>query len=473
MAALTRFRPLERIRQRFVVGRVRAPIALGALGGLLILVALLLHWFNYPTTAPPTTDLPFVVVAREAPATDLFKLVCLATVVAGIVWARRRLRRATAPRVAQSVAARLSAGLFCALLFYPHAVMVWCPATSAKVQWLESQHALLTAHAGDDYGLPEVRSHGWKSRVYPADTLNQVSTINVPTLGPLAIPFGDLSHFVEWFGYSDAFCEFASKGWGLALLGSFLVFLAACGAGDPLDHEALKAGVRIGGIVLAVGAAPSLLVAALAGAQVDRARAAVEDGRPALALARLDTATQLLPLLRESSDIALERGFLHSRLGQPTSEARFYRAKVRQSEGLLDEAEGTFGSLLVSEPDGPIRREAARGLLRRGIRKLNAGEVASAIPSLEAVMNADAANVKANYVLQLAYLRAARFDSLRSLSRTMRRTYLFFGSDLRVAILASAQENVAYAAYQENDPLRAHTLWATLSDPTYIASGWW
>jgi hypothetical protein len=217
----------------------------------------------------------------------------------------------------------------------------------------------------------------------------------------------------------------------------------------------------------------SLGLAALVGLEIDRARSAVEEGRPMKGLARLETATLLLPLLRENSDIVLERGVLEARLGRQTPAARFYRAKVLQSEGLLDEAEETFGSLLVSEPDGAIRRESGRGVLRRGIRKLNAGEVGSAIQSLEAVLNADAANLKANYVLQLAYLRSVRFDSLRSLARTMRRTYGFFSSDLRLPILGTAQENVAYAAYLENDPMGAHTLWATLCDPKYIGGSWW
>jgi hypothetical protein len=178
-------------------------------------------------------------------------------------------------------------------------------------------------------------------------------------------------------------------------------------------------------------------------------------------------------MLRENGDVALQRGVLEARLGKQTPEARFYQAKMLQSEGLLDEAEETFGFLLVSEPDGPIRREAARAILRRGIRKLNAGETGSSIQSLESVLNADAANLKANYVLQLAYLRDSRFDSLRALARTMRRTYLFFSSDLRLPIMATAQENVAYAAYLENDPAGAQTVWATLSDPKYLASPWW
>jgi hypothetical protein len=140
---------------------------------------------------------------------------------------------------------------------------------------------------------------------------------------------------------------------------------------------------------------------------------------------------------------------------------------------LLEQAEETFGSLLASEPDGPVRRESSRSILRRGIRKLNAGEVGSAIHSLETVLNADAANMRANYVLQLAYLRVSRFDSMRSLARTMRRTYLFFSDYMRIPIMATAQENVAYAAYLENDPMGAQTVWSTLCDPKYIAASWW
>jgi tetratricopeptide (TPR) repeat protein len=444
-------------------------LVLGAFGGLLLLLALPLHWFDYPVSGPPAPQLPFAVVGREAPATILFKLVCFAAIAGGALWARRT----AAPDAPRRIAARLSAALFCVLLFYPHAVMVWCPATSARAQWLEAQHAQLTQHTGDDFTLSEVKRYGWKSRVYPVDVLNQVGTMNVPALSPMAVPFGGLSQLFDWFGYSDAFCEFASKGWGLALLGSFLVFLASCRTGNRLDHAELRNGAVIGSVVVGGGAAIALGVAAVAGFELDRARSAVEEGRPVVGLARLDTATRLLPLLREDSQVALERGILEARLGRSTPEVRFYRAKVLQSEGLLDEAEQTFGSLLASEPDGPIRRESERAVLRRGIRKLNAGEVESAIQSLEAVLGADAASPKANYVLQLAYLHASRFDSLRALARTMRRTYLFFSSDLRLPIMATAQENVAYASYLEKDAMGAHTIWATLSDPKYLAASWW
>lgn len=446
-----------------------AVVVLGALGALLLCLGLLRPWFNCPASGPPTVQLPFAVVGREAPATIPFKLLCVVAVVGAVLWARRT----AGPDAVRSVTARVSAALLCALLFYPHAVMVWCPSTSAEVQWLELQHVQLTQHTGDDYTLSEVKKYPWKSRVYPVDMLNGVTTMNVPALSPMAIPFGGLSQLFEWFGYSDSFCEFASKGWGFSILGSFLVFLASCRVRDRVDTAQLLAGIRIGGGVLGGAAAVSLAVAALAGLQIDRARRAVEEGRPAMGLARLETAARLLPLLREDADVALERGLLEARLGEQTPEARLYRAKVLQSEGLLDEAEETFGSLLVSEPDGPVRRESARGVLRRGIRKLNAGEVGSAIQSLEAVLEADATNLKANYVLQLAYLRASRFDSLRSLTRTMRRTYLFFRSDLRLPILATAQENVAYASYLENDPLGAHTIWSTLCDPKYLAQPWW
>jgi hypothetical protein len=107
------------------------------------------------------------------------------------------------------------------------------------------------------------------------------------------------------------------------------------------------------------------------------------------------------------------------------------------------------------------------------MRKLNAGETESSIQSLETVLNADAANLKANYVLQLAYLRASRFDSLRSLARTMRKTYLSFSDDRRLPIMATAQENLAYASYLENDPMGAQKVWATLCDPKYLAAPWW
>jgi tetratricopeptide (TPR) repeat protein len=215
----------------------------------------------------------------------------------------------------------------------------------------------------------------------------------------------------------------------------------------------------------AAGLVLALLPVAVCAFHLDRARDAVERGEPALALERMDHAARVLPVVAESSDFALQRGLLQTRLGLQTPEAKLYEARVLQGQGLYEQAETLFASLLTSGPaEGPVHREAVRGILRRGIRQLNSGETTPAIDSLEAALRADPCNVKASYVLQLAYLRVARFESLRELVATMRTTYRFFNSDTKVPILSAAQENIAYAAYLQGDPAGAHAVWKTLGD---------
>ncbi len=179
----------------------------------------------------------------------------------------------------------------------------------------------------------------------------------------------------------------------------------------------------------------------------------------------MDLATRLVPVLGQSSDLALQRGLLESRLGRDTPRASLYRAKVLSASGMTDEAESILGTIVVTDlATGAVRREALRGLLRRGIRQLNSGENARAVQSLETVLRADPCNLKGNYVLQLGYLRARRFDSLRELGVRMRETYRYFGDETKLPVLAATQENAAYAAFLEDNPVAAHALWKTLGD---------
>jgi hypothetical protein len=388
-----------------------------------------------------------------------FKLLCLSVGFAILVG---QVTRSTA---LMRHAARAGAVLLALLLLFPHLVMVWSPKAAAEANWLHLQHKSLTWFGGDVFGLQEIKDFAWKSHVYAADLLDQATGMNAPAFRPNVVPFGSLSDLFAWFGYSNTFCQFVGSGWGLSLLGAILLFFESYRHGKRADAQGFRAAARTGAAVLATGVLVGSASAALSGLELDRARDAAERGLFSVALDRIDLVTDAFPVLAESSDLALQRGVLEARLGRETPEATLYRARVLQGQGLLEEAEALFGSLLQSDAAGGVRREALRGILRRGIRELNSGETIRAMKSLEMVLGADPCNLKANYALELAYLRAARFESLRDLAARMRATYRFFGDETKLPVLAAAQENVAYAAYLQNDPTLAHALWHTLGDP--------
>jgi hypothetical protein len=363
-------------------------------------------------------------------------------------------------------AARIVAVLLAGLLLFPHAVMIWCPETAAKATWLHAQHEGLTWTGGDTWTSGENKTIGWKDRVSVADMLEEVGVTHTPALSPGAVPFESAHDLLDWFGYSNAFCFFVRAGWGLAIAGSLLVSIALCRRPRGPDRHCIVAASRSGGAALALALAIGLLPAALCAFQVERARVAAERGSYALSLSRLELAERLLPMTRQNSDLVDQVGLLQARLGMPTPEATLHRAKTLERLGRLDEAEALFASILrEGAPAGPIRREASRALLRRGIRELNSGEAKSAIDSLEGVLDADPCNVKSNYALQVAYLRSMRFDSVGPLAARMRKVYRFFNTLTKLPVLAATEENVAYAAYLAGDGMAAHTAWSKLSDP--------
>jgi tetratricopeptide (TPR) repeat protein len=443
--------------------RLTLSLAVRCLGVAALVLSLVAKWFQLPETVKLGPGLAPVVVGREAPATYAFKLIVAGALLAFLFRSR--------PRIAAVTRTPAHAALLVVMLLFPHAVMVWCPVTGAKASWLHTQHQSLTWFGGDLFALQETKDRDWKSHVYAADVLDQATTMNVPALNPDPVPFGGLRDSLDWLGYSNSFCQFVRAGWELAIAGCFLLVLAPFCRGGPPDRlrRAIAVGVlKAGAATACVGGLLALAPAVLAATELDRARLAAERGWTELALERLQFATRMLPIVGQESDVAVQEGLLEEALGRDTPEAALYRAKVLQGLGRFEEAETLFESLVVGPGPGPVRREASRGLLRRGIRELNSGETNSAVVTLETVLDVDPCNVKANYVLQLAYLRAGRFDTIDDLVARMRATYKFFHDDTKMPVLAAAQENAAYAAYLQDDVPTAHALWQALGDPKQL-----
>jgi tetratricopeptide (TPR) repeat protein len=255
-------------------------------------------------------------------------------------------------------------------------------------------------------------------------------------------------------------------GWLLALVGAALVLIGACrGEGGP-DFPTVRAAARAGVLTGAAAIVLALLPATLCAVQIERARAAVERGDLALALSRLEWAARILPVLRHNGDFVDEVGLLHGRLGRRTPEAALRESRILLQQGRFDEAELALTSM-AEDPSSPpvVHVEAVRALLRRGIRELNSGATAAAVETLESVLAVDPCNVKANYGLELAYLRTGRLASVAPLAARMRKVYRLVNTLSKVPVLAAVQENVAYAAYFGGDADGALSARQLLSDP--------
>jgi hypothetical protein len=434
---------------------------LAAAGVTLLLASAAMRWFTVPKDLVPAGRL-YALSSAEAPATYAFKGACL-LVAGGLAFVA--LRR---PSPRRDVA-RLASALLALLLLFPHAVMVWCPSSAARASWFEAQHASFVWDSGDVWEAAENKKLDWKGRLYPADMLEDADVMRTPALSPRARPFDSLRDLMIWFGYSSAFCLFARLGWLVAMVGSALLLVGACRGHGDLHLPSVRLAGRTFARCLAGGMGAALVPALLCGWLVERGRDAAEQGRLAAARDWLARAEVVLPMVAMNTDFVDEAGVLDERLGRPTPQAAFHHARALVQRSRLEEGEDLFASLVADPSEPPVvRREAVRALLRRGTRELNAGETSAAIQVLQGVLARDACNLKASYALQLAYLRAGRFDAVDDLAARVRAVYGAINAIDKVSVLGAVQENVLDAAYLRGDLGATLAARQLLADPSRL-----
>jgi hypothetical protein len=160
-----------------------------------------------------------------------------------------------------------------------------------------------------------------------------------------------------------------------------------------------------------------------------------------------------LPALADDSAYVTQLGLLHWRLGRPdTAEARLFQAKLMEREGKYGQALEAYQSLMIDSPRGSsVQRAAGRALLRAAGRALNSGRADRAAGHLEVVLAHEPCNLRANYVLQLAYLRLDRRAELERLVARFESTYSCFQIPTKLVAISFGQENLAIAAHLEGD----------------------
>jgi hypothetical protein len=358
------------------------------------------------------------------------------------------------------------------LLLFPHAVMIGCPETAARAAWLREQHETMIWSAGDIWTSGDGKVTGWKDRVYAADVMDAVGVVQTPRFDPTPVPFSDVHDLFEWFGYSAPFCLFVRAGWWLALGGAVLWLVGLCRGPGGFDLRCALGVLRTFAASLAAMGALALVPAGVCASLMGVARSAAERGHAEDSLAALRWAERAAPVVAWNGDVLDEVGLLQSGLGMTTPESRLHRAKALEFGGFFDQADEAFAGLLGdASASGAVRREAGRGLLRRGIRALNGGRPADALQALEVLLAADPCNVKASFVIQLAYLRAGRLSEVAGVAARLRGVYSYFGTLSKVPVLGASQENVASAAYLGGDAVAAQIEWKKLSDPKRVRDG--
>ena len=354
------------------------------------------------------------------------------------------------------------------LLFFPYCVMVWDPPIAAASSWLRDQHENLVWLGGDLPTSQEYRRQWAKYDVYVVDASRDVEVCNTGHMSPVKEGWGVVPQLVVSLGYDNPFCEFAGPGWGLAILGIATSLLALLGQ----DLKAARRRDMLCGMGVALALFVVLLLGALSPlvrgrAYLDRATRATWSGDYAHALECLERAGVILPVLRENSAYVAQSGLLHYRLGfRDTPEALVYLASWYEEDSRSFEAESIWLNVLERGGlPGAIRRECLRALLRRAIHDLNSGQTDHAAELLERILMEAPASLKANYALQLAYLRTERCAELHELVERMHWIYACFQVPTVHPVLATGHENLCLAQYRQEDASGAYASWQRIRKP--------
>ena len=423
-----------------------AAVGVALVAAFLLLLALWKPWMAVPARI---VEGPGEAVRCEAdkPLVALpFRAACLvfaAVMGVGHAWHRRTSDRK----------ARLAAAFLASQLLFPFAVMALEPRLSAQANWLHIQHENLVWLGGDLHTNLEEGRKAWKEGVYLVDTPRQVNVIRMPSSSLGAFQLGRLMTWCEALGYSNRFCQFVNRGWIAAIAGTVLLIMAECLPGGRLDRRRAAKAAGTFAVALAVGLMVALLPILISSGEIDRARSCVARGAYDDAERHLRRAALVLPALREDTFYVAQRGLLDFRRGRlGTVEGRLFRANLMERQGRYAQALDEYRSLIRGTPrESATHREAIRAILRAALHAMNGQRNDQAIAWLEEVLADEPCNLKANYALQLAYLRDRRRADVERLVRRIAAIYAYYQMPTKAIVLASSYENAMLAAFREHD----------------------
>jgi hypothetical protein len=423
---------------------------------VLLLLSLLLPWFRVPVSVLESHDHAFKAVFSEPVSTSVFKiLVLLALVIACWIGYRRKLSGSTDWTAPMTVCGCILLPLLG--IAYPALTMQRCGALSAHAAWLEAQNDSLIQPVGDLYLAPEFAHQ-------PGQLLTNVSEV-MPTafeaLPPVVNSFSDLrlsklGSILKWLGLSPAFCEFVYRGWFCGIFGSFLLAVSFVRMGHKEGPSGGKLGLFASVPLILVGAAfllgtVSLIPVVMAGRELQKARTAALEGRLGDSLHHLGLMEVWVPVLAFNTEVVFQHGWLDRKMRFSSGAAQLYSAIREEQEHFDSRAAEHYTDVLDGRPDGPIRDEAYRGALRMAVKDLNAGLIGRAADRLGQLQAIDPSCVKANYALQLAYLRTFRKEELQREVARFEAVYGCFQCLEKSGLIASAHRRTAELDFDFRD----------------------
>lgn len=360
-----------------------------------------------------------------------------------------------------SVASTCLACLICFLpLVYPYFVMVRSPLIAAEATWLQMQHDNLTWLGGDVYANAEFGSMGWRSKTYLVDAPRQLAVINLPSWSPWEFGFHRLNDLIQWLGFSNAFCQFTDRGWGLAIFGGVMLLLASFQRKGYLVLQR----IGVASVFFVMAASGMALVAwsfpFQASRQIRLASVCCSEGDYESSLLHLNQAVELLPVLGQDTYYVAQRGILEQRLFRDSQYAALQRAYGLERDAQYDQAYAIL-ERLVESPNPAIKRESLRGVLRYAIQDYNCARFELSSQRFMKVLEHHPCDVKTIYLMQLQGIRESRLDQVKRMRDRMYEAtgYLNFGT--RKVLRAAAQQHVATAVGLSDN---ANAIWMAQSE---------
>lgn len=420
--------------------------AMAVLGGLLLLVGVVKPWMEVPSGFAEMPGGKLVCTTSRPRSALPFRATCAGFAVVmgfGHVWHRRMSDRK----------AMLAASVLAVQLFFPCVVMAWEPALSARANWLHIQHENLTWLGGDLCTNLEYSRKSWKDAIYLVDTPRQINVVRMPSSGLGAFQFGRLAVWFETLGYSNRFCQFIQQGWIAALLGMSFLIMSECLPGGRLDRRRAARAASSAAATFLAGVLIVSVPVLIAARALERAKAATARGFFDDAEQHLHAAIRALPALREDTFYVAQSGLLDYRRGRDgTPAGRLFRANLLERQGRYAQAMNVYMALVAESPKGgAIHREGTRAILREATHALNGGRYDRACEWFELVLREEPCNLKANYGLQLAYLRTDRRVEVGRLVRRIEAAYAYFQMPTKDIVLAMSHENEMFAALRGGD----------------------
>jgi len=282
--------------------------------------------------------------------------------------------------------------------------------------------------------------------LFVVDSSREISIFNLPTLNSEIFTLGIINELLKWFGYSSYFCEFVNRGFVYSLLGCLSLLLLSLRKPGSFHIEAAATVFRktffLTTIVIFFVFSYINVVALI----VSRAEVDARRGNYSESVSKLELSKKLLPLVAQSTSFILQKGLLDSKLKRGSSDEKLFRAKNLLDKNFNSQALSIL--IELSSANSATGRESRRLITKIGIDSLNSNNLNKSIPLIESVIRFDPTSLKANYALQLAYLRRGNDVGLENLFELQKKVYSRFNARSKKTVLASSYENLAFSSYK-------------------------